>query len=93
MAVRSTGELRADLLEAFLEFREMRPSPIDLPTTRAAPELLVINFCKRFEVLNYFGLGNLSQRRIAAKASRKWRDGFKKIKTTDYFDGLFVSAL
>jgi len=89
----SALKIRADLLEAFLEFREVRPGPIDLTATRATPEFFVINFRKRFEPLNYFGLGNLSQGRIAAEASRKWGDGAEKIKAANYFDRLFTGVL
>ena len=71
----------------------MRSSPIDLTTAGATPEFLVVDFRKRFEPLNYFGPGNLSQRRITAKASRKWGDGAKKIKPADDFDRLFVGVL
>src|SRR6266496_2098980 len=88
----SIREIRADLLEAFLEFREVRPRPINLAAAGATPELLVVDFRKRFESLNYFGLRNLAQRRVAEEAPCKWDDGAKKIKTADYFDGLFIGV-
>ena len=69
----------------------MRPGPINLFAIRAALELLVVDISKRLEPLNYFGLGNISQRPVAANASRKWSDGIEKIKAAGYFDGLFVS--
>ena len=71
----------------------MGPRPINLPTASATPKLFVIDFRERFEVLNYVSLGNLSQRRVAAKAPREGSDGTKKIKTTDHFNGLFVNIL
>jgi hypothetical protein len=71
----------------------MRSGPVNLITTGAASELLVVNFSERFEPLNYFGFGNLSQGRIAAKASCKWGDGTEKIKAPDYFDRLFFCVL
>src|SRR4026207_121109 len=83
----------ANLLDAFLEFREVRSRPIDLAASRATPELVVVNFRKRFELVNYLRLGHHPQRRIAANTSRKWSEGTKEIKTADYFDGLFVSIL
>jgi hypothetical protein len=55
----------ANFFEAFLEFREVRSCPINLAAACATPELFVVDFRKRFEPLNYFGLGNLSQRRVA----------------------------
>jgi hypothetical protein len=81
------------LLEAFLEFRKVGPTPVDLTATHTTPEFFVVNFRKRFETLNYFGLGNLSQRRIAPNASCKWSEGIEKFKTADHFDGLFNGVL
>jgi hypothetical protein len=71
----------------------VRSCPINLAAACATPELFVVDFRKRFKPLNYFGLGNLSQRRVAANAPRKWGEGTKKIKTANYFDGLFISVL
>jgi hypothetical protein len=71
----------------------VRSGPINLAAACATPELFVVDFCKRFEPLNYFTLGNLSQRRVAAKATRKWGKRTKKIKTANYFDGLFIGVL
>ena len=71
----------------------MRPGPINLAAACATPELFVVDFRKRFEPFNYFGLGNLLQRRVAAKAARKWSEGKKKIKAANYFDGLFIGVL
>jgi hypothetical protein len=64
-----------------------------LAASRATPELFVVDFRKRFELLNYFRLGHNLERRIAANTSRKWSEGTKEIKTANYFDGLFVSIL
>ena len=71
----------------------MRSGPINLVTAGATPELFVVDFRKRFEPLDYFGLGNVAQRRVAANAARKRSNGVKKIKTADYFHGLFVRVL
>jgi hypothetical protein len=38
--------------EASLKFREMRSSPVNLPTAGATVEFLVVDFCKRLG-LNY----------------------------------------
>ena len=83
----------SNLLEAFLEFREVRSGPINLAATCAKPELLVVGFRKWFEPFNDFGLRSLLQRRVAAKAPRKRSDGTKKIKAANYFDGLFIGVL
>jgi hypothetical protein len=101
MACRSTAFIlsaksrttRSNFVDTFLEFREMRTSPVNLPATRATPELFVVDFCKRFESLNYCGLGSLSQRRIASKAPRKWGEGAEKVKPLNYFDSLVISLL
>ena len=71
----------------------MGSRPIDLTASAAAPELFVVEFRERFESLNYFGLGNLSQPCVAAKATCERSDRTKKIKATDHFDRLFVSVL
>ena len=89
----SISEIRTNLLQPFLEFREMRSGPINLVTANATPELFVVGFRKRFEPLDYFGLGNVAQRRVAANATCKRSNGVKKIKTADYFHGLFVRVL
>jgi len=83
----------ANFFEALLQFREVGPGPIDLATSDAKPELLVVDFRKRFESLNYSGLGNLAQRRIATEAPCKWIHGVKEIKTANYFDDLFIGVL
>ena len=71
----------------------MRSGPINLAAPCATPELFVVEFRERLEPFNYFGLGNLLQRRVAAKAARKWSEGTKKIKAANYFDGLFIGVL
>ena len=71
----------------------MRPGPINLSTSGATPKLLVVDFRKRFESLNYFDLGNPSQQRIAAEASCEWSDGPKELKTANDLDGLFFRVL
>ena len=71
----------------------MRPRPINLFAIRATLELLVVDISKRFEPLNYFGLGNISQQAVAANASCEWSNGIEKIKAARYFDGLFISVL
>ena len=89
----ASSTICANFFEAFLEFREVRSCPINLVAACATAELFVVDFRKRFESLNYFGLGNLSQRCVAAKATGKWGDRTKKIKTANYFHGLFVGVL
>ena len=84
---------RADLLETFLKFREVRSCPIDLAAAGAMPELFVINFREWLESFDYFSLGDLLQRRVATKTSRKWSDGAEQVEAANYFDGLFVSVL
>src|SRR4030095_9157428 len=89
----SAVRIQADLVDTHLKFREVRSRPIDLAAAGATPELFVVNFRKRFELLNYLRLGHHLQRRMAADTSRKWRERTKEIKAVDYFDGLFVSIL
>jgi hypothetical protein len=71
----------------------MRPRPVDLFAARTAAELFVIDFGKRLEFVDYGGLGCLFQRCVASQAPRERRDQFRKIKTADNFDRLFVGVL
>ena len=83
----------ADLFDAFLEFREMRPRPVNLAAIRTTAELIVIDLCKGFESLNYAILGNFPQGRVTAEAPCKRGEGTEKLKTADDFDSLFIGIL
>jgi hypothetical protein len=83
----------ADLFEASLKFREMRSSPVNLPTAGATAEFLVVDFCKRLEPLNYVGFNDSLERPIAAKATRERSDRIEKMKATDNLDRLVVCVL
>ncbi len=71
----------------------MRPRPIDLFAVRTAAELVVVDFGERFEFADYVGLGCRFQRGVTSQAPRKRRDQFRKVKTTDNLDRLFVGVL
>jgi len=71
----------------------MRSGPVNLPASRTAPKVFVIDFRKRLELLNYFSFANFLEGRIAAEAPREWSDRPEKIKATDYLDGLFCRIL
>ena len=71
----------------------MGSCPVNLSAINAAPKLVVINFRKGFEALNYAGLGNLSERCVTAEATCKRGERTEKLKTADHFDGLFVRVL
>lgn len=84
---------RLNLVNPLFQFFEMRASPVNLPAAGATAELLVMDFCKRFEFLNNVGLGHRLQRRVAAEAARKWSDKAQKVETADHLDRLFVGIL
>ena len=71
----------------------MRARPVDLFAARTAAELVVIDFGKRLEFVDYVGLCCLFQRCVTSQAPRERRDQFRKIKTADNFDRLFVGIL
>jgi len=71
----------------------MGSGPVNLTAASATPELVVVDFGKRFELFNHVGLGDFLQWRIAAKAPRKRSNRIEKVKATDHLDGLFISVL
>ena len=49
----------ANFFDSLLQFRKMRPRPVDLFAVRTAAELVVIDFGERLEFVDYVGLGLL----------------------------------
>jgi hypothetical protein len=84
---------REDLLKALLEFREVRPRPVNLTATSATPEFFVIHFGERLQFVDYFGLWRLFQQRVTSQAPCERRDRFRKVKAADNFDRLFIGIL
>ena len=83
----------ANFFDSLLEFRKMRPRPIDLFAIKTAAELVVIDFGERLEFVDYVGLGYRFQRGVTSQAPRERRDQFRKVKTADNLDRLFVGVL
>jgi hypothetical protein len=83
----------ANFFDSLLQFRKVRPRPVDLFAARTAAEPFVIDFGERLEFIDYVGLRCLFQRCVASQAPRERRDQFRKIKTPDNFDRLFVGVL
>jgi hypothetical protein len=71
----------------------MRSRPVNLAATRATAELIVIDFRKRLEVINDFGLGRVLQRGVTAKTARKWSDQLDEVKTAEDLHCLLVRGL
>ena len=71
----------------------MRSGPVNLAAASATPEMLVIDFGKRFELVNHIGFADFLKRRITAKTAREGSNRAEKIKTTDHLDGLLISIL
>src|SRR4029450_3448131 len=84
---------RANCFDPLLEFRKMRPRPIDLFAVRTAAELVVMDFGKRLEFVDDVGLGCLFQRCVTSQAARERCDQFRKFETADNLDRLFVWVL
>src|SRR6516164_6970166 len=71
----------------------MRPRPVYLFTARTAAKLVLINFGKRLEFVDYVGLRCLFQRCVTSHAACERRYQFCEIKTADNFNSLFVGVL
>ena len=55
--------------------------------------MVVIDFGERFEFVDYVGLGYFFQWGVTSEAPRERCDQFRKVKTSDNFDRLFVGIL
>src|SRR5580765_1675349 len=83
----------ANFFDSLLQFRKVRPRPIDLLAVRTAAELVVIDFGERLEFVDYVGLCCVFQRGVTSQAPCERCDQFRKVKTADNFDRLFVGIL
>src|SRR5262245_59027198 len=92
-SLRFASNARANFFDPLLQFSKMRSRPVDLFATGTAAELVVIDFGKRLEFVDYLCLSCLFQRFIASQASRKRGDQFREVKTADDLDRLFVGVL
>lgn len=73
-SLRFVSNPRANFFDLFLQFRKMRPGPIDLFAAGTATELVVIDFGQRLEFVDYVSLGCLFQLRVASQAPSEGRD-------------------
>ena len=71
----------------------MRSGPVNLLAAGATPKFLIVDFCKRLELLNHISFGDFSHAFITAKASRERSNRFQKVEPTDHFDCLLVGVL
>ena len=58
-SLRFASSSRPNFFDSLLQFGKMRSRPVDLFAARAAAELIVIDFGKPFELVQYLGLGRL----------------------------------
>ena len=79
--------------DPLLQFFEMRSWPVNLAAPRATPELFVIDFGERLELLDDVVFSDFSQLIVAMKASGKRSNQAEKIKAADHFDCLLVGVL
>ena len=84
---------RANFFDSLLQFRKVRPRPVDLFAVRTAAELVVIDLGERLEPVDYVDLGCLFQQFVTSQAPRERRDQFRKIKTADDLNSLFIGIL
>ena len=71
----------------------MRAGPVNLATTAAAPELLIIDPGQRLELIDDLGFLCRFQQCVAKKAAGKWRQTWAKIKSAQNLDRLFQRIL
>ena len=83
----------ANFFDPLLQFRKMRARPVDLFAVRTAAELVVIDFGERLEFVDYVGLGCRFQRGVTSQTPCERCDQFRKVKTADNLDRLFVGVL
>ena len=92
-SLRFASKPGTNFVDPLLQFGKVRSWPVDLFAARTAAELVIINFGKRLEFVDYLGLGCLLQWSITSETARERRDEFQKVKTVDNLNGLFVGVL
>src|SRR5690242_4516657 len=90
---RFVSHSRENFFDPLLQLREMRSRPVDLFAIGTAAELIIVNFGKRLELVEYFGLACRFQQRVTPQAAGKRFDGVGEFKTPDNLDRLFVGVL
>src|SRR4029453_4526497 len=75
----------ANFFDSPLEFRKVRPRPVDLFAVRTAAKLVVIDFGERLEFVDYVGLGCSFQRGVTSQTPRERPNQFPKGKTAGKF--------
>ena len=92
-SLRCASNAGANLFDPLLQLRKMRPWPVYLFAVGAATELVVVDFGKRLKFLDDVRLGYFFQGGITRQTARERRDQFRKVKTADDLDRLFVRIL
>ena len=64
----------ANFFDTPLKFSEMGAGPIDLSAAGAAAEIVIVDFCERFQSLYHGVLLDFLQHRIATETPGKWLD-------------------
>ena len=75
-SLRFASNPRANLFDPPLQLGKMRPRPVYLPAIGAPSELVVVDFGKRLEFVDYFGLGRFLQGGVTSETPRERRDRF-----------------
>src|SRR4029453_7770524 len=92
-SLRFASKPGVNFVDPLLQFGKVRSRPVDLFAPRTAAELVVINFGKRLELVDYLGLGCLFQWCITSETARERRHELQQIKTADNLNGLFLGIL
>ena len=92
-SLRFASDPGANFVDPFLQFRKVRPRPVYLFAATTAAELVVIDCGERLEFADYVGLGCRFQRGVTSQAPSERCDQFRKVKTADNLDRLFVGVL
>ena len=92
-SLRFASDPGANFVDPLLQFRKVRPRPVYLFAASTAAELVVIDCGERLEFADYVGLGCRFQRGVTSQAPSERCDQFRKVKTADNLDRLFVGVL
>src|SRR2546421_544813 len=71
----------------------MRTGPVNFAAARTTSEILVVNFRKRLQLLDYIHFVCVSEQTVALQAAGVWRDHFCEAKPSDHFENLFRRVL
>src|SRR5437773_855936 len=71
----------------------MLAGAVGFDTAWDSAKILVVNFRKRLELLDYVHFVCVSEQTVALQAAGVWRDHFREVKPSDHFENLLRRVL